>query len=324
MLSIPEYRKEFAVYLEKNPIPTSPDGLYAPITYILNLGGKRLRPVLTLITASVFGGDYKKAMDVALAIEIFHNFSLMHDDIMDEAPLRRGQLSVHEKWNLNTGILSGDAMLILAYQLFENYEDHIFKALAVLFSKTALGVCEGQKYDMDFETRDDVSIQEYLNMITDKTAILVAVAMKMGAIIADASVEEQNGIYDFGLNLGIAFQLQDDYLDVFGDAKTFGKQVGGDIIENKKTFIYLKAMETATLEQAEELLRLFSTKPKDVAEKISLVKEIYLATDATEQTKREIEKYTSIALSVLENLNIAKQEKAVLKEFSKNLMSREV
>ena len=324
MLSIPEYRKEFVVYLEKNPIPTSPDGLYAPITYILNLGGKRLRPVLTLITASVFGGDYKKAMDVALAIEIFHNFSLMHDDIMDEAPLRRGQLSVHEKWNLNTGILSGDAMLILAYQLFENYEDHIFKALAVLFSKTALGVCEGQKYDMDFETRDDVSIQEYLNMITDKTAILVAVAMKMGAIIADASVEEQDGIYDFGLNLGIAFQLQDDYLDVFGDAKTFGKQVGGDIIENKKTFIYLKAMETATLEQAEELLRLFSTKPKDVAEKISLVKEIYLATDATKQTKREIEKYTLKALSVLENLNIGKEEKAVLKEFGENLMSREV
>ena len=324
MLSISEYRKEFAVYLEENPIPTSPDGLYAPITYILNLGGKRLRPVLTLIATSVFGGDYKKAMDVALAIEVFHNFSLMHDDIMDEAPLRRGQLSVHEKWNLNTGILSGDAMLILAYQLFENYEDHIFKALAVLFSKTALRVCEGQKYDMDFETRDDVSIQEYLNMITDKTAILVAVAMKMGAIIADASVEEQDGIYDFGLNLGIAFQLQDDYLDVFGDAKTFGKQVGGDIIENKKTFIYLKAMETATREQAEELLRLFSIQPKEVTEKISLVKEIYLATDATEQTKREIEKYTLKALSVLENLNIGKEEKAVLKEFGENLMSREV
>ena len=174
---------------------------------------------------------------------MFHNFSLVHDDIMDDAPLRRGKETVHEKWDLNTGILSGDAMLIMAYQLFENYEPQTFQALAKLFSKTALEVCEGQQYDVDFETRDDVTIPEYLKMIEYKTAVLVGAAMKMGAIVANASEEDQNNIYEFGRNLGIAFQLQDDYLDAFGDPKTFGKQVGGDIIENKKTYLYLKALE---------------------------------------------------------------------------------
>ena len=208
-----------------------------PINYILQLGGKRLRPVLTLMTADIFDADYKKALDAALSVEIFHNFSLVHDDIMDDAPLRRGQQTVHEKWDLNTGILSGDAMLIMAYQLFENYEPKTFQDLAKLFSKTALEVCEGQQYDVDFETRDDVTIPEYLKMIEYKTAVLVGAAMKMGAIVANASKSDQEDIYSFGRLLGIAFQLQDDYLDAFGDPKTFGKQVGGDIIENKKTYL---------------------------------------------------------------------------------------
>ena len=186
------------------------------------------------MACEIFEGSYKKALDAALAVEVFHNFSLIHDDIMDDAPLRRGKETVHEKWDINTGILSGDAMLINAYQLFENYEGEVFIELAKLFSKTAIEVCEGQQYDIDFETRDDVTISEYIKMIEYKTAVLVGAAMKMGAIVAGASETSKTGIYDFGRLLGLAFQLQDDYLDAFGDPKTFGKQVGGDIIENKK------------------------------------------------------------------------------------------
>ena len=249
MHSIEFYRNEFVSYLEKKTITKEPKNLYSPITYILGLGGKRLRPILTLMTTEIFGMDYSKALDAALAIEVFHNFSLVHDDIMDDAPLRRGKKTVHEKWNVNTGILSGDAMLINAYQLFENYEGDTFRNLAQLFSKTAIEVCEGQQYDIDFETRDDVTISDYLKMIEYKTAVLVAAAMKMGAIIANAPLKEQNHIFEFGRNLGIAFQLQDDYLDAFGDPKTFGKQIGGDIIENKKTFLYLKSFEMGTPEQ---------------------------------------------------------------------------
>ena len=239
MLSIEAYRDAFISHLEKEIVTKEPVNLYKPIHYILNLGGKRLRPVLTLMTADIFGTDYKKAMHAAMAVEMFHNFSLVHDDIMDDAPLRRGKETVHEKWDLNTGILSGDAMLIVAYQFFENYDAETFQQLAKLFSKTAIEVCEGQQYDVDFETRDDVTIDEYLKMITYKTAVLVGAAMKMGAIISKTDEKEAQAIYDFGLNLGIAFQLKDDYLDAFGDPKTFGKQVGGDIIENKKTFLYL-------------------------------------------------------------------------------------
>jgi len=187
MLFIEKYQNSFIKYLEEYTVYREPKGLYEPITYILNLGGKRLRPVLTLMTADIFNIDYNKALDAALSIEVFHNFSLVHDDIMDDAPLRRGKTTVHEKWNINTGILSGDAMLIMAYQLFENYEPQVFQALAQLFSKTALQVCEGQQYDVDFETRSDVTIPEYLNMIEYKTAVLVATAMKMGAIVAHAS-----------------------------------------------------------------------------------------------------------------------------------------
>src|SRR5690606_23692113 len=253
MLSISDYRDLFLSHLQQEIIVRDPKNLYQPMDYILNLGGKRLRPVLTLMTADFFSGKHQEALKAAMAIEIFHNFSLVHDDIMDDAPLRRGKQTVHEKWDLNTGILSGDAMLILAYQLFETYDATTFQALAKLFSKTALEVCEGQQFDVDFETRDDVSISEYLKMIEYKTAVLVGAAMKMGAIVAEASVEDQDIIYQFGKNLGIAFQLQDDYLDVFGDPETFGKQVGGDIIENKKTYLYLKAVEFAKPDKKTEL-----------------------------------------------------------------------
>jgi len=296
MLSIDAYRAVFIEFLEKNSYNNQPENLYKPINYIVNLGGKRLRPILTLMTTDIFAGDHREALDAALAVEVFHNFSLVHDDIMDDAPLRRGQTTVHEKWDLNTGILSGDAMLILAYQYFENYNGSIFKALAKLFSKTALEVCEGQQYDIDFETRDDVTIPEYLKMIEYKTSVLVAAAMKMGAIIANASEADQDHIYEFGRNLGIAFQLQDDYLDAFGDPETFGKQVGGDIIENKKTYLYLKTLEHANQKQTNQLVDLFSIQPAS-SEK---------------------------AFSVLHELDIDAEKKVMLKKFGESLMNRTV
>lgn len=324
MLPINEYQEQFLLYLKSQNIDKEPKNLYQPIDYILQLGGKRMRPVLTLMTADIFEIDYKLALPAAMAIEVFHNFSLVHDDIMDDAPLRRGQVTVHEKWNINTGILSGDAMLILAYQYFENYQPKTFRKLAKLFSKTALEVCEGQQYDVDFETRNDVTIPEYLKMIEFKTAVLVAAAMKMGAIIAQTSKENTNLIYDFGLNLGLAFQLQDDYLDAFGDPKTFGKQVGGDIIENKKTYLYLKALEFSNTDEKELLTQLFSVELEDNENKIKAVKEIFNSTGAAEATQKSIQDYTQKAFDTLEVMNISKDKKTILKDFGLNLMNRNV
>ena len=324
MLSIKEYQKAFINYLNEYSTPKEPRNLYEPIEYILELGGKRLRPVLTLMTAEVFNESFEKALDAALAVEVLQNFSLIHDDIMDEAPLRRGKATVHEKWDLNTGILSGDAMLILAYQLFENYSGETFKSLAELFSKTALEVCEGQQYDIDFETRNDVTIPEYLKMIEYKTAVLVGAAMKMGAIVANASLEDQNGIYEFGKNLGIAFQLQDDYLDAFGDPKTFGKQVGGDIIENKKTYLYLKALELSKVNQKAELVSYFNVSMSNNDEKVVSIKQIFNDSGASEITRNAIENYTEKAFSVLDSINISSQNKKLLKQFGTALMNRNV
>jgi len=324
MLSIEKYQEEFVKYLEEYSNFKEPKGLYEPIDYILGLGGKRLRPVLTLMTADIFNGDYKKALNAALSVEVFHNFSLVHDDIMDDAPLRRGEKTVHEKWDINTGILSGDAMLIMAYQLFENYESTTFQSLAKLFGKTALEVCEGQQYDVDFETRNDVTVPEYLKMIEYKTAVLVGAAMKMGAIVAHASEDDQNNIYEFGRNLGIAFQLQDDYLDAFGDPKTFGKQVGGDIIENKKTYLYLKAVEFSNESDRLELSQLFESNPENVHTKIELAKQFFVSTGSAQATKEAIEEFTKQAFSGLEALNISEDKKHLLKTFGNNLMNRTV
>ena len=324
MHSINQYQEFIADYLESQYETKEPKNLYDPIHYILGLGGKRMRPVLTLMSAEVFDADYKKALPAALAVEVFHNFSLIHDDIMDDAPLRRGNVTVHEKWDINTGILSGDAMLILAYQYFEKYEPAIFRELAKLFSKTALEVCEGQQWDVDFETRTDVSIPEYLKMIQYKTAVLVAAAMKMGAIIAETSEDNANLIYDFGLNLGLAFQLQDDYLDAFGNPETFGKQVGGDIIENKKTYLYLKALEFASNDQAKKLVDLFSIHPQDSSDKIEAVKEIFVASGAAQETKNAIQDFTFKAFDTLQNISIDNDKKEMLRTFGENLMGRKV
>lgn len=324
MHSIYQYQEFISDYLQSQYKTKEPKNLYDPIHYILGLGGKRMRPVLTLMSAEVFDTNYKKALPAALAIEVFHNFSLIHDDIMDDAPLRRGNETVHEKWDINTGILSGDAMLILAYQYFEQYDPAVFRDLAKLFSKTALEVCEGQQWDVDFETRDDVSIPDYLKMIEYKTAVLVAAAMKMGAIIAETTEENANLIYDFGLNLGLAFQLQDDYLDAFGDPETFGKQVGGDIIENKKTYLYLKAFEAATKEKAEQLAHLFSIHPDDNTEKINSAKEIFIATGAAFETKKAIQEFTLKAFETLKSIGIDNEKKEMLQSFGENLMGRKV
>ncbi|WP_264565767.1 polyprenyl synthetase family protein [Flavobacterium sp. N3904] len=324
MHAIHQYQDFFITYLENQSISKEPKNLYEPIDYILSLGGKRMRPVLTLMTAEVFDADYVKALPAAMAVEVFHNFSLVHDDIMDDAPLRRGSPTVHEKWNINTGILSGDAMLILAYQYFEQYEPNVFKDLAKLFSKTALEVCEGQQWDVDFETRKDVTIPEYLKMIEYKTAVLVAAAMKMGAIIAETSQENADLIYDFGLNLGLAFQLQDDYLDAFGDPETFGKQVGGDIIENKKTYLYLKAIEFSNQEQVQFLNTLFAVHSDDNEKKINEVKSIFNTSGASDATQLAIKEYTFKAFETLEKMDISNDKKSMLRAFGENLMGRKV
>mgnify|MGYP000977294589 FL=1 len=243
---------------------------------------------------------------------------------MDEAPLRRGKETVHKKWDLNTGILSGDAMLILAYQLFENYEPLMFSELAKLFSKTALQVCEGQQYDVDFETRMDVSITEYLKMIEYKTAVLLGAAMQMGAIVAEASDACKQNSYEFGKNIGIAFQLQDDYLDCFGDPENFGKQVGGDIISNKKTYLYLTALSNCNEKDKKRLVKLFSESPKDSSQKIIEVKKLYLESGAAKQSLEEIANFTKKANTIIEKLNINKSNKNLLRSFSDQLMNRKV
>lgn len=321
-MDIIHYQTEFLSYLESKQWIKEPKNLYTPVDYILQLSGKRIRPILTLMAADIFSNDFKKALPAALAVEVFHNFTLVHDDIMDDAPLRRGKQTVHEKWDLNTGILSGDVMLIIAYQYFENYEPEIFRDLAKLFSKTALEVCDGQQLDIDFETRNDVTIEEYINMIRLKTSVLVAAALKMGAIVAQADQKNADLIYNFGLNLGIAFQLQDDYLDTFGNPETFGKQVGGDIIENKKTFLYLKALELASSEDKEKLHFFYNQKLDENSVKITEVTRIFEKYDIPEIMQTLISDYTQKSFGTLLSLDISGNAKNQLRQFGNYLMSR--
>ncbi|MDX1829479.1 MAG: polyprenyl synthetase family protein [Lutibacter sp.] len=321
MKSIENYKEDFLLYLNEAIKVKEPKKLYEPIHYILQLGGKRLRPVLTLLICDIYNGDVAKAMNAAAAIEVFHNFTLIHDDIMDNAIIRRGKTTVHEKWNINAGILSGDAMMIMAYQLLEKYEPQLYKKLNILFSKTALEVCEGQQLDIDFETKTNVSIPDYIKMITYKTSVLVAAAMKMGAILANVSNDEAEKIYKFGLNLGIAFQLQDDYLDTFGDVATFGKEIGGDINENKKTFLFLKALEVSNDKDKKELLKWYSSNNSSEL-KVNAVTKIFSKNKIQELTKREIENYTKTAIGTLDELSVNEDKKEILKNFGLILMNR--
>ena len=308
-------------YLDKK----SPENLYEPIQYILNLGGKRIRSLLVLMSADLFGNKYKEAVSAALAIEIFHNFTLVHDDIMDSAELRRGSATVHNKWNINTGIISGDVMLIKAYQALEEYKNPLFSKLTKLLNKTALEVCEGQQYDIDFEEKEDINQNNYLEMIRLKTAVLIGCALKMGALIADASEDDLEAIYEFGELLGIAFQIQDDYLDVYGDSISFGKKIGGDIIENKKTILFHHAMSNGSINEKKELLKWYGKRTVNEIgnKKIDVVKSIFDKTNAREACMKLVNDYTIKAFNKLSHLGISQEAKTLFKNFGNNLMKRE-
>lgn len=300
----------------------SPKELYEPENYILSLGGKRLRPLLALFACDLFDKDPKHALNSALAVELFHNFSLIHDDILDAAPLRRNKETVHIKWNTNIAILSGDVMLVKASQVLESYDFKEFKKLNILFNKTAIEVCEGQQYDMNFESEKNVTVEDYLQMITYKTAVLLGCSLKMGAINANAPESDQNHLYEFGKHLGIAFQLLDDLLDAFAiDTEKFGKQIGGDIIANKKTFLLLKAFELANEKQQKELTKLLKT--KDAAKKIDGVLAIYNSLNIKEICQAEADKHTVIAVDHLAKITANSSKKADLKQFANELLNRQ-
>ncbi|PIZ06299.1 MAG: isoprenyl synthetase, partial [Flavobacteriales bacterium CG_4_10_14_0_8_um_filter_32_5] len=261
--------------IQKRPFNKEPQQLYQPLNYTLGLGGKRIRPALLLLANDLFGGKQALAIDAAIAIEIFHNFTLIHDDIMDNAPIRRGHPTVFKKWNVNTAILSGDVMLVESYKLISTCESVVLPEVLKTFNKMAAEVCEGQQYDMNFETQQNITIDDYLKMIELKTAVLLGASLRIGALIAKASVTDVNHIYAFGQNIGIAFQLMDDLLDVYGNPEKFGKQVGGDIISNKKTYLLLKAKELAKNELKKELEFCLSSKTLSPENKVNRVKAIY-------------------------------------------------
>lgn len=280
--------------------PQSPFGLYAPVKYQLDMGGKRVRPLLTVMACDMFGGDIEEAISPALGLEIFHNFTLLHDDVMDKADIRRGRPTVHKAWNENTAILSGDAMQIIATQKVCEAPLRVLKEVLDLYNKTALEICEGQQFDMEFETREDVTREEYIEMIRLKTAVLIGCALKMGAIIAGATSSQADAMYKFGENIGLAFQLQDDYLDVYGDAETFGKKIGGDILNNKKTYMLISALSMAEGATKERLQALLAGKADD--EKIAQVTAIYGDLGIDKIAREKIAEYSQKALAYLNEI----------------------
>jgi len=320
MKSIKELQQIIEKELACISLKKDPFDLYAPINYMLSLGGKRMRPILLLLAHQLFNQNLKDAIKPALGIEVFHNFTLLHDDIMDDAPLRRGLKTVHEEWNPNVAILSGDTMLVQAYQLISEAPNEVLKKSLDVFSKTAIEVCEGQQWDMDFETRDDVTIVEYLKMIECKTAVLLAAALKIGALIGRANHEQAQNLYEFGRNMGIAFQLKDDLLDVFGDQNKFGKQLGGDILSNKKTYLYLKSLDIANGKQKEELQYWFASKEYDGVKKVNAVKALYECLDIKKITTDLIHEYHQQAITHLETIE---GDKSGLEQFASMLLKRE-
>lgn len=296
-----------------------PRSLFDPITYTLSLGGKRIRPALALMACDLFGGKNEDVLQPALGLEVFHNFTLLHDDLMDEADRRRDKPTVHKLWNPNVAILSGDAMLICAYQLVAKAND---KAILELFSRTALEICAGQQYDMEFESRSDVTEEEYLEMIRLKTAVLLACALKVGAMIGGASTADADALYDYGIHIGLAFQLQDDLLDVYGDPKTFGKNIGGDILCNKKTFLLINALSAASEEQRQVMEDWMARKTYDAQEKIAAFTNLYNELSIRDLTERRIEDYYRMANEDLALLSIAPETLSVLKGTCDRLMKR--
>ena len=320
--NLQKYLNEIDQSVQNFHLPKNPIHLYEPINYILGLGGKRIRPVLTLMACELFQGDFSKAKNASLAVELFHNFSLVHDDIMDEAPLRRGVATVHTKWNKNIALLSGDALLIESYKLLCLYEADLSQNLLHVFNKTASEVCEGQQSDMDFESQQSVSIDEYLEMIRKKTAVLLGCSLKMGAMIGGASTKDANDLYGFGVNLGVAFQLQDDILDVYSDQSKFGKQVGGDIVANKKTYLLLRAYQDANAKQKLQLEKLLNESNSEI--KINEITSLFNTLDVREKATAKMNQYYDIALTNLSHLCLGEEKKKPLKDLAGFLMSRDV
>ncbi len=320
------YQQEIELALKDKIYGSHPKELYEPISYIMSLGGKRLRPVFVLMACDFFGGDTAKAIHPAIAVELFHNFTLVHDDIMDNAPLRRSQPTVHEKWNGNTAILSADAMMVKAYQELCKADNSMLPKLLDIFSDTAVKVCEGQQLDMNFEKLSKVPILHYLKMIELKTAVLLAGSLKMGAIIGGARDEDAQSLYNFGKHIGIAFQLQDDILDVFADSEKFGKQKGGDIIANKKTYLLLKAIELAEGNRYmnEELQQWINAPEFNAAEKVEAVTNIYNFLNVKELAHQEMKKQYDIALKHLHPIPVTQSKKDELISFAQSLMVRQI
>ncbi|MEQ8625093.1 MAG: polyprenyl synthetase family protein [Vicingaceae bacterium] len=315
------YRELIVDELKNHQQTGKPKELYNPIDYILSLGGKRIRPVLCLMAAELFGAESKKALPLALGIEIFHNFTLVHDDIMDEAPLRRGKSTVHEKWNRDIAILSGDVMFVKAYEFICKAEPKQLPSLLKLFNQTAIEVCEGQQLDMNFELETKVEIADYIEMIRLKTAVLLACSLKMGAIAAGASAKDADLIYSFGINIGIAFQIQDDYLDCYADQADFGKRVGGDIISNKKTYLLLSAMDKGTPEQQSALNKLM-TGESDETQKVKQVLELYNQIGVPALTKTAMERYFKLGMNAISEISADEALKQPLIELAEMLMNR--
>ena len=309
--------------LQRTQYGQNPPELYDPIRYIMNLGGKRMRPLLTLMAAYLFTDDWRKAVQPALGVEVFHNFTLMHDDIMDQAPLRRGQSTVHEKWNQNVAILSGDVMLVNAYELLLTVDADKIKPVITRFSRTAAEVCEGQQLDMNFETRWDVTEAEYIEMIRLKTSVLLGYALELGGIIAGADAETTHHLYEGGVNIGIGFQLKDDLLDVYGDPAKFGKQVGGDILANKKTFLLIEALEQANSSVRDELTGWLDKPVADKAEKVRAVTAIYEQLRIRQITEARIAEYFERGFANFDQINADPARKAFLTQFARQLADRE-
>ena len=322
MYSIKTLQKIFSESLSGQHFKESPSQLYDPVRYILSHGGKRLRPVLLMAGCDLFGADIRKALFPAIGIELFHNFTLLHDDIMDQAPLRRGKSTVHKKWDTNIAILSGDTLFALAYQYMLRCDRGVLPEVMEVFTQTAIEVCEGQQWDMNFENQTDVSIDGYLEMIRLKTAVLFACSLKIGALTGGADAIGANSLYLCGMNMGIAFQLQDDLLDVYSAEEVFGKKTGGDIVANKKTYLYLKALEMAGGSQYDRLIHLFSGQTTDDAAKVAEVKEIYSLLKIKEHTLEAMNNYYSKALKNLSEILVSNDRKIVLESLINEMRER--
>ena len=320
----PQLLDQINVYLEQMPYSRPPKGLYEPVAYELSLGGKRIRPVLMLMAYNIYKEDVERILPQAAGLETYHNHTLLHDDVMDKADMRRNKPTVHNVWNENTAILSGDAMLILAYRLMaEGLTDKLAEVMHI-FTETTMEICEGQQWDMEFESRMDVKVDEYIEMIRLKTSVLLAAALKIGACLAGASAEEAQKLYDFGVKMGLAFQLQDDWLDVYGDPKVFGKNIGGDILCNKKTYMLITALELADASQREELERWLNATDYVPAEKVSAVTAIYNNIGIGKRCEEMVEAYYSDGLALLESIDLPEERKQALKDFACSLMNRKM